>query len=216
MTPDTKEPVVVRRSTKGDKLAIIMSRKSPCAVILRRGPTKWYHVMKWNFSNDKIEHGAWIKGRIYETKCDLSDDGELFLYSVYQGSRLSTSYSDSYTALSKAPWLKAFALWPQGSTYLGGGEFVSDKILGIWAYPFMRDLHPNHTDTKGYKIVNHTGSDGWHADEKLVCDAEWSKKDLYGRTVWYRGYEIFIREQGVDRKFLNLKDLKPMRTEAPY
>jgi len=209
MAKDTKETVVTRGYIKGNKLAIIMSRKSPYAVILRRGPSKWYHVMKWDFRNDIIEHGAWFKGRIYENKCDLSDDGNLFLYSVSQWSRLQTSYTDSYTALSKAPWLKAYALWPQGSTYLGGGEFISENKIGIWTLPFMKEMHPDHTNTLGYSFVNLTKSDGWHDDCQLVTEAEWSKKDTNDRIIWYKGYDIYIRVNSEDRLFLNLKDLEP-------
>lgn len=208
--------IVSKVTIRGGKLAIIMSRKSPYAVILRRGPTKWHHVMKWNFETDELEHGTWFKGRIYEGKCDLSDNGELFLYSVHQGSRLTSSYTDSYTALSKAPWLKAYALWPQGSTYLGGGEFQGNKIIGMWALPFMKDIHPDHQDAKGYSLVNLTSSDGWHGDMHLVSGAEWSKTDTNGRIIWYQGYDIFIQENGIDKLFINLKGLEPNPIEAPY
>lgn len=208
--------MVLNLITKSHKLAVIMSRKSPHAVLLRRGPSRWYHVIKWNLDTDDLEYGAWFKGRIYEGKCDLSDDGELFLYSVHQGSRLITSYTDSYSALSKAPWLKAFALWPQGSTYLGGGQFQGNKVIGMWTLPFMKDMHPDHTNTKGYSVVNLTKSDEWHGNSHLVPEADWSKKDLNGRIIWYKGYDIYIRENDKDRLFINLKDLKPEPNEAPY
>lgn len=208
--------ILSKTTTKSAKLAVIMSRKSPHAVIVRRGPTRWYHVIKWNLDTDELEYGAWFKGRIYEGKCDLSDDGELLLYSVYKGSTSDAIYRDSYTALSKAPWLKAFALWPQGSTYLGGGEFQGDNIIGIWTFPFMQDMHPDHQDTKGYSIVNLTTSDGWHDDCHFVPEADWSKKDLNGRIIWYTGYDLYIRENEKDQLFVNLKDLTPEPSEAPY
>jgi len=83
-------------------------------------------------------NGAWIKGRIYEDKCDLSPDGKLFVYFVHQGSRAGTEFTDSWTAISRPPWLHALAAWPQGTTYGGGGRFVDNQKLalrGVWHEP---------------------------------------------------------------------------------
>lgn len=208
----------IKEATKrdGHKLAVLMSRKSHYAVILRRGPSQWFHVIKWNMETDALEYGAWFKGRIYQSKCDLSDNGELFLYSAFQGSKLASSYTDSYTALSKSPWLKGYALWPQGTTYIGGGEFQGSKDIGIWALAFFKGVHPDHQNTKGYSLVNLTTSDGWHKDHGLVQDADWSKPDYNGRIIWHKGYDIFVRINGQDNLLINLSDLKPVPNEAPY
>jgi hypothetical protein len=54
-------------------------------------------------ANDIVEAGAWFKGSLYPEKCDLSPDGTLLLYFVLQGSRVQTSYSHDWTAVSRAP-----------------------------------------------------------------------------------------------------------------
>ena len=64
-------------------------------------------MILWHTDTDEFEHGAWFKGRIYEERCDLSADGQLFLYFALQGSRWRTSYKGSWTAVSRPPWLQA-------------------------------------------------------------------------------------------------------------
>jgi hypothetical protein len=72
------------------RLFVIHAREKPVALILRRGPARWYHLIAWRTDTDTFEHGAWFRGRIYEDRCDLSPDGELFLYFALQGSRWAT------------------------------------------------------------------------------------------------------------------------------
>ena len=123
------------------RLFVIMAERSPRALILRRGPSSWYHLVLWNTGKDVFEQGAWFKGRLYEERCDLSPDGELFVYFALQGSRWRTSHQGTWTAVSRAPWLHALALWPDGDTWGGGGRFVSDREL------ILRNRtkeHPNH------------------------------------------------------------------------
>ena len=70
------------------RLFVIHAREQPVALILRRGPARWYHLISWRTDTDTFEHGAWFRGRIYEDRCDLSPDGELFLYFALQGGEL--------------------------------------------------------------------------------------------------------------------------------
>src|SRR5262245_16351464 len=109
------------------QLFVIPARDKPVAIIIRRGPSAWYHLILWETrrkNRDLFTHGAWFRGRIFPEKCDLSPDGNLFVYFAFQGSRRGTVYQDSYTAVSRPPWLYAVALWPHGGTYGGGGRFL--------------------------------------------------------------------------------------------
>src|ERR1041384_8508875 len=62
------------------RLFAILARKSPYAVIFRRGPSRSVLLIRWNTETDTFEHGQWLRGRIYERRCDLSPDGGLLLY----------------------------------------------------------------------------------------------------------------------------------------
>src|SRR5262249_56160910 len=116
------------------RLFVIAAKSEATAVILRRGRferSTWYHVIHWDTRRDRFVHGAWMKGRIYEEKCDVSPDGRLLVYFVHQGSRGGTDFTHAWTAISRVPWLQALVLWPQGTTYGGGGRFIDNRSLAL-------------------------------------------------------------------------------------
>ena len=76
------------------RLFVIMAKSAPVAVIVKRGPARWAQLVLWNTVSDGLTDGAWLRGRIYAEKCDLSPDGQLFVYAAFQGQRLGTSYSE--------------------------------------------------------------------------------------------------------------------------
>ena len=61
------------------------AKQADVAVIFRRAPSDWYHVIRWDTHDDTFQHGAWFKGRIYAEKCDIAPDGDLLLCFMHQG-----------------------------------------------------------------------------------------------------------------------------------
>ena len=109
------------------RLYAILARESHRAVIFRRGPSKQVLLISWNTDTDTFTEGQWLKGRIYERRCDLSPDGELLLY-------FAASWKEPYqswSAISRPPYLTALALWPQGHAWGGGGLFLSDRHVAL-------------------------------------------------------------------------------------
>jgi len=108
------------------RLYAILARKSPKAVVFRRGPSRQVLLIGWDTSNDTFKQGQWFKGRIYERRCDLSPDGELLLYfaAKYRGAY-------SWSAVSKPPYLTALAMWPKGDTWGGGGHFITQHRIAL-------------------------------------------------------------------------------------
>lgn len=104
----------------------ILARKSNTAVIIRRGPSKSVCTMHWDRRRDTFKLGQWLRGRIYERRCDLSPDGRHFIYFAMNG-KWSGQVNGSWTAISRAPYLKALALWPWGDCWNGGGLFLTDS-----------------------------------------------------------------------------------------
>jgi hypothetical protein len=160
------------------RLFVIFAKSAHEAVIFRRGPTTWCHVIRWNTQNDTFYRGAWFKGRIYPEKCDLSPDGELLLYFVHQGSRLLTNYTDAWTAISRTPWLTAIGLWPQGTTYGGGGRFTGNRSAIIRG---QLSAHPDHP---GAGISIAFGDVPHHVSSEEVEGSDWSGRDQNGRLVF--------------------------------
>jgi len=104
------------------RIHVLLARESHTAVIIRRGPSKTVASMLWDRSNDTFSMGQWLKGRIYERRSDLSPNGRHLIYFAMKGS----SAKFSWTAVSRAPYLKALDFIEKGDCWEGGGLFSSD------------------------------------------------------------------------------------------
>jgi len=65
-----------------------------------------------------------MKGRIYERRTDISPDGKHMIYFAMNG-KWSSETRGAWTAVSKAPYLKALDLFAKGDCWEGGGLFLS-------------------------------------------------------------------------------------------
>jgi hypothetical protein len=106
------------------RLHVLLARDAPAAVVIRRGPTRHTAVIGWDRSTDRFTLGQWLYGRIYERRSDLSPDGRHLIYFAMNG-RWSSSVKGSWTAISRAPYLKAVSLYAKGDCWHGGGLFQS-------------------------------------------------------------------------------------------
>lgn len=121
------------------RVHVILAREAKTAVVIRRGPSKSVCILGWDRRKDEFRIGQWLRGRIYERRCDLSPDGKHFIYFAMNG-KWDGPVKGSWTAISRAPYLKALALWPSGNCWNGGGLFLSDR--GFWrnAYPYHDEV----------------------------------------------------------------------------
>ena len=192
------------------RLFVISARSEATAVILRRGPAAWYHVIQWDTRHDQFVHGAWIKGCIYEEKCDVSPDGRLLLYFVHQGSRARTDFTDSWTAISRVPWLQALVLWPQGTTYGGGGRFIDNRSLALRGV-----FHPPLDDfpLRGVRIVQ--GDTHLHCPTPDEPVADWCGRDHDDQIIFARAGKLFRRAKGKDTLIADFTELRPNPQPTP-
>lgn len=112
------------------RLHVLLARDAATGVVIRRGPSRKVCVIGWNRADDTFEIGQWLYGRIYERRCDLSPDGRHFVYFAMNG-QWQSEVLGSWTAVSRAPWLRAIGLWPKGDCWNGGGLFLSNKTLWL-------------------------------------------------------------------------------------
>jgi hypothetical protein len=105
------------------RLHVLLARSGSRAVVLRRGPSKQVCVLGWDRRHDTFEEGQWLRGRIYERRCDLSPDGRYLIYFAMNG-RWNSPTGGSWTAISRAPWLRALVLLGKGDGWHGGGLFT--------------------------------------------------------------------------------------------
>jgi len=97
--------------------------------VLRRGPSAWSHLGRWDLRRQVYEPGAWIRGNLYPQRCDLSPDGQWFTYLTLKGAARWKA-GGTYVAISRLPWLTALAAWGTSGTWTRGIHFVED--LDIW------------------------------------------------------------------------------------
>jgi hypothetical protein len=192
------------------KLFVISARDEETAVIIRRGPSRWYHLIQWDTRRDRFSHGAWIKGRIDGEKCDLSPDGRLLIYFVVKGDHIGTKFTHAWTAVSRMPWLKALVVWPQGTTYGGGGRFVDNRsvaLSGVWKPPLddfpLGALRVVVADTPLHRSTNE------------IPEADWCGHDHRGRVVYSIGGRLYRRQKSDDKLIGDFTELEPDPQPAP-
>jgi hypothetical protein len=125
-------------STPPCRLYVLLATHAPVALVVRRGPSAWWHLLKWDLERLSLEPGAWFAGTLYPRRSDISPDGRLFGYFAL---RSSPPPWDTYFAVSKAPWLTALAAWRTGGTWTGGCQFFRDGRLAIAG---CMDIQPFH------------------------------------------------------------------------
>ncbi|MBA3531790.1 MAG: hypothetical protein H0T73_07725 [Ardenticatenales bacterium] len=112
------------------RLHVLLASNAPLGLVLRRGPSKQVATIHWDRHNDAFEVGQWLKGRIYERRSDLSPDGKYFLYFAMNG-QWESEARGSWTAISRAPYLKALALFPKGNGWHGGGLWTGKRTYWL-------------------------------------------------------------------------------------
>lgn len=116
----------------------IPATRAPVVAVFRRGPASWSHVGRWDLAQRRYEPGAWLRGRIFPRRSDLSPDGRFLCYFAHKPSA-TWEHGEAYVAISKLPWLSALhafgtcGTWTRGYyfTEAGDGESFGDAGIAI-------------------------------------------------------------------------------------
>ena len=139
LNPGVPKPPVGRGEFPA-RLHVLLARNAKVGLVIRRGPSKTVCTMLWNRPRDTFKLGQWMRGRIYERRCDLSPDGKHLIYFAMNG-RWESETKGAWTAISRVPYLKALSLLAKGDCWHGGGLFLSDREF------WLNDGH-GHTELK--------------------------------------------------------------------
>jgi hypothetical protein len=132
------------------RIHVLLASDAPLGLVIRRGPSKSVATLLWNRKTDQFQLGQWLKGRIYERRSDLSPDGKHFLYFAMNG-KWQAEAGGSWTAISRAPYLKALAIFPKGDCWNGGGLWTATKKYWLndgYGHTVLRDTTAVQRDLK--------------------------------------------------------------------
>jgi hypothetical protein len=123
-------------ATPPPRIYCIPATAAPVVAVLRRGPTNWSHVGRWDLAEGRYEPGAWLGGRIFPRRSDLSPDGRFLCYFAHKPSA-SWEHGEAYVAISKLPWLTALhafgtcGTWTRGFSFSEGSDGDDSEPAGI-------------------------------------------------------------------------------------
>ena len=122
---------------------VLLARQAPVGVVMRTGPSKWWHLALWDTRRDRFTSGQWFHGSVYPRKCDLAPDGTLFSYFAgkFRCKDQESGYGLTWIAVSRPPYFTALALWPVGDTWGGQTAFMDD---GTFHAGTLKAHHPDH------------------------------------------------------------------------
>lgn len=173
------------------RLYAILARSAPFGVVFRRGPSKNVRLLGWNTLDDTFEPGQWLKGRIYERRCDLSPTGDLLVY--FAAKNRAPIYS--WSAVSRPPFLTALAMWQKNDAWGGGGRFVSRTRLELNHYAGELELAQGFSVPRWLKVSQFGERPGRGEDDPIYSErlkrdgwklVEYPKKTKndYGARLW--------------------------------
>lgn len=105
------------QSKPAPRLHALMAQQAPIVLVFRRGPSDWYHLLRWHLKTNVLEPGVWVRKQLHPRCFDLSADGELL---IYQLSGAFDGFYRVYEGVARAPWLHPLTSWEgQGPAGLG-------------------------------------------------------------------------------------------------
>lgn len=163
------------------RLHIVFASDKPVAVVFRRGPSKQVCTLLWDRQKDEFKLGQWLKGRIYERRADLSPDGKYLIYFAMNG-KWTSETKGSWTAVSRAPWLKAISLYGKGDCWEGGGLFLTKNKFWLNDRYFM----PEKTLRESNEV---------YRDASYIPEGHFGAEDtgVYYRRLLRDGWQITNR-----------------------
>lgn len=143
------------------RLHVLLARDAPVGVVFRRGPSRAVATLLWDRTDDTFRTGQWLKGRIYERRSDLSADGAFLIYFAMSG-KWSGPAKGAWTAISRAPYLKALGLYPKGDCWCGGGLFTGPASYWLFdadgGHSVLRETRLLDRDRR-YRPIGGNGSE---------------------------------------------------------
>lgn len=186
--------------------------KSGNVLIIRRGPTQWVHAISWNPETDVVSPGGWLKAQVDSRRCDVSHDGELWIFSSFRRARWRCQEAaDAITCLARPPWFTALVLWESPLRYLrGGGRFLGTRTMQLFG-SYSETMDPIPRDLR---IVDGDPKD-WRNDTEWT--RSWEGVDTEGRRARIADNRLQVKRAAGDWFVIHdlSSELKPAPRPSP-
>jgi hypothetical protein len=116
-------------------LYCIPATGAPVLAVLARAPDQWWMVARWDLATGELSRGAWLRGTMYARRCDVSPDGDLFYYLLAKQSQrpfMGMVGRQTFSAISKLPWVTALAAWREDGARAGSGGYHFVEASERW------------------------------------------------------------------------------------
>jgi hypothetical protein len=110
----------------GPRIFAIGARDAGTFAVIRRGPSAWCQLVRWEPDRGELTLGSWIHATLYPQRCDLSPDGRWFV-ALFLKAGARWAVGDTYLSISRLPWLTSLAAWSTCGTWTRGLHFVADR-----------------------------------------------------------------------------------------
>jgi hypothetical protein len=139
------------------RIHLLPAKEAPYVVIIRRKPSKTFHIIRWNVEHDEFEHGSWFTGHIYVCRSDVSFDGKWMVYMARgAGGAL-------WNGVCLLPYLKTYLEADAPDSGGGGGHWRDSQTLVTDSWTTTKGAAPFRIEEGG---GNRMKRDGWIHNEK--------------------------------------------------
>jgi hypothetical protein len=192
------------------RIHLLPAKEAPVVVVIRRKPSRLFHVIRINTETGSYEQGAWFTGKLYAMRCDVSFDGNWFVY-LALGAKGQT-----WNGISMLPRLACVAESENLGTWFGGGYWSSRKVLRLNGRAITKGKVPFQIEPMAseygsedlgvvYPRLERDGwrrcGDNWGKDREVTCrgkytvecvgDDGWDLRPSQRHPslhLWYAGY----------------------------
>jgi hypothetical protein len=110
------------------RIHLLPAKEAPYVVIVRRKPSKTFHIIRWNVEHDEFEHGSWFTGHIYVYRSDVSFDARWMVY-LARGASGAT-----WNGVCLLPYLRTYLEANAPDTWDGGGYWKDSNTLLTYSW----------------------------------------------------------------------------------
>ena len=124
------------------RIFCIPASRAPIVAVLRRGPTAWFHVGRWDTARGDVS--TWRLDPREPVPAAVRPLAGRALALLLHGRRGQARWKagPTYIAISRLPWLRALAAWGTCGTWTRGLHFLEDKTVWQVGAPDEGDVGP--------------------------------------------------------------------------